>query len=151
MNDHELMVKRETQTCRFYRGTTHHETCLADVNLRELVGGPDLGWGTRLPCLGRLFEAKNGERATCDKRSCWTVEEAEARELDHQRRIEHAMTAMNAARQHAKSQGFKKGRGGEGELSCPVCQTGTLRYSVAAYNGHLWGACSTDNCVRWMQ
>lgn len=40
---------------------------------------------------------------------------------------------------------------GAGEMDCPVCKTGKLRYSRAAYNGHVHGRCSTDGCVAWME
>lgn len=40
-------------------------------------------------------------------------------------------------------------RGVHGTITCPICG-GDLRYSVAASNGHVWGACSTSDCVRWM-
>ena len=40
---------------------------------------------------------------------------------------------------------------GAGEMACPVCKTGKLRYSRAGYNGHVHAACSTDTCVRWME
>lgn len=40
---------------------------------------------------------------------------------------------------------------GAGVMACPVCKTGKLRYSRAGYNGHVHGACSTENCVRWME
>lgn len=40
---------------------------------------------------------------------------------------------------------------GAGEMECPVCKTGKLRYSRAAYNGHVHAACSTETCVRWME
>jgi hypothetical protein len=40
---------------------------------------------------------------------------------------------------------------GQGSMPCPVCKTGTLRYSRAAYNGHVHGRCSTDGCVAWME
>lgn len=40
---------------------------------------------------------------------------------------------------------------GSGEMVCPVCQTGRLRYSRANYNGHVHAACSTTGCVRWME
>jgi hypothetical protein len=40
---------------------------------------------------------------------------------------------------------------GAGEMPCPVCKTGRLRYSRSAYNGHVHAACSTDTCVRWME
>lgn len=40
---------------------------------------------------------------------------------------------------------------GAGEMECPVCKTGKLRYSRAAYNGHVHARCSTDGCVAWME
>ena len=40
---------------------------------------------------------------------------------------------------------------GAGEMKCPVCNTGKLRYSRAGYNGHVHAACTTENCVRWME
>jgi len=38
-----------------------------------------------------------------------------------------------------------------GEMACPVCATGTLRYSIARLNGHIHAVCSTDGCARWME
>lgn len=61
------------------------------------------------------------------------------------------MKAMRAAADDAKVHGFKKGSGGVGNLKCPCCETGTLHYSVAGYNGHMHGRCSTPECVSWMQ
>lgn len=40
---------------------------------------------------------------------------------------------------------------GAGEMTCPVCKTGTLRYSRAAYNGHVHANCTNPDCVRWME
>lgn len=40
---------------------------------------------------------------------------------------------------------------GAGEMACPVCKEGTLRYSRAAYNGHVHACCSNPKCVRWME
>lgn len=40
---------------------------------------------------------------------------------------------------------------GNGVMDCPICVTGKLRYSRAAYNGHVHGRCSTDGCVAWME
>lgn len=59
--------------------------------------------------------------------------------------------AFAAARADANTKGFKRGSGGQGQIKCPCCQDGTLAYSVASYNGHMWGTCSTADCVRWMQ
>lgn len=40
---------------------------------------------------------------------------------------------------------------GAGEMACPVCNTGKLRYSRAGYNGHVHALCSTDGCVAWRE
>lgn len=40
---------------------------------------------------------------------------------------------------------------GAGTMPCPVCKTGTLRYSRAALNGHIHAACTTKTCVSWME
>ena len=42
-------------------------------------------------------------------------------------------------------------RGVQGSVPCPVCASGTVRYSVASCNGHVWAACSTKGCVRFME
>jgi hypothetical protein len=40
---------------------------------------------------------------------------------------------------------------GAGVMPCPVCKSGTLRYSRSGYNGHVHAACSNCECVRWME
>lgn len=40
---------------------------------------------------------------------------------------------------------------GSGEMPCPICKTGTLRYSRSSYNGHIHAACTKDDCVGWME
>ena len=40
---------------------------------------------------------------------------------------------------------------GQGEMKCPVCGTGRLRYSRANYNGHIHARCSANGCVAWME
>ena len=42
-------------------------------------------------------------------------------------------------------------RGVAGKIICPVCGTGELRYSIAKCNGHIHAACTTEDCVRWME
>ena len=73
---------------------------------------------------------------------------AEAAELSE--RFAKTIEAMAACKTDAKAKGFKMGNGGRGKIDCPVCH-GDLRYSVASVNGHMWGACSTEGCVRWME
>lgn len=40
-------------------------------------------------------------------------------------------------------------RGVAGKVKCPKC-SGELGYSVARSNGHVWGRCSTPDCLAWM-
>ncbi len=38
-----------------------------------------------------------------------------------------------------------------GDIECPVCKSGRLRFSVARSNGHVWANCSTRLCMSWME
>ena len=60
------------------------------------------------------------------------------------------VTTVNEAHRIAKALGFGKGKGGKFTFDCPICK-GTITCSVAAYNGHIWGACNTENCTKWME
>lgn len=64
--------------------------------------------------------------------------------------IEDTLKAVRAAQEDADKHGFKKGKGGNATIVCPICK-GNLAYSVASINGHLWGTCQTEGCVQWMQ
>lgn len=44
----------------------------------------------------------------------------------------------------------KKARSIQGEMTCPICHTGRIGYSVAS-NGHIWARCATKDCVRFME
>lgn len=37
------------------------------------------------------------------------------------------------------------------EMSCPICNAGTLSYQISAVNGHIAAKCETANCVQWME
>jgi hypothetical protein len=65
--------------------------------------------------------------------------------------LERFLKCINGAHAHAKAAGLKRGHGGAGEMPCPSGCGGTLKYSVASVNGHLWGACTTAGCARWME
>lgn len=74
----------------------------------------------------------------------------DAEVAEHTREITAALDRMAVA--YAAVQEAAQGRRGiQGEIPCPVCKIGTLHYSVAKLNGHIWGACSSEECVRWMQ
>lgn len=39
----------------------------------------------------------------------------------------------------------------KGDINCPVCKKGKVRYDAAMYNGHIWAKCSTEDCVDWVE
>jgi len=148
--DRELEIRREMQTCKHFTGT-HRTPCKAGVDYRALVGGPDLGWGLRIPCHTIVFDhAKDVVRVSCDKRELPTREEAEATVAAGDAAMERHKKAIRVAHDDAKAKGLKKGHGGVSDVACPNCD-GKISYSVAAYNGHMHAACSTKGCVAWME
>lgn len=98
-----------------------------------------------IPCF------REGAAVPCDKRHFPTPEEVAAEVAEHDASWERLKLGIGAASKHAKEKGFKKGNGGCGVVPCPVCKTGELNYTVASYNGHMWGRCTTPKCVSWMQ
>lgn len=94
---------------------------------------------------------REGESLPCDKRHFPTAEEVAAEVAEHDAHWERLKLGISAASDDAKKHGFKKGNGGNGFVRCPICTTGDLHYSVAGYNGHMWGKCTTNGCVSWMQ
>lgn len=111
----ELRILDATKKCRHFRGI-QHDTCLAGVNTRQLVGGPDFGWACRLPC----FPIRSaGEKVQCDKYCPWTVEEATANEEASQKSIQEFLSALN-------------------EGKCPTCKVSVKQRQV----GHcVYGTC----------
>jgi len=65
--------------------------------------------------------------------------------------IAETMQVVAETHKHAKENGLGRGKGGTGSLPCSCCKTGTINYSVASVNGHIWGKCTTPNCVSWME
>ena len=68
-----------------------------------------------------------------------------------QEAIDRMLAPMKAAHEDARRRGLQKGNGGRGEVKCPNCSDGTVRYTVASLNGHIWGACTTSGCASWME
>lgn len=146
----QLILKAQTG-CRHFNGV-QHGCCKAGVNYRELIGGPDIGWALKIPCHGKqIFSHAKEPIVPCDKFNSMGKEEAERYAELVINRHEITIGAMLAAQKHATSLGLKKGNGGRGEMPCPACKTGTLRYSVASVNGHMHAACSDQTCISWMQ
>lgn len=102
-----------------------------------------------MPCIPKFI---NGREAwPCERFEIMSVEDAEAEARGRVAEVERTEKALGAAKDHAKAQGFGRGKGGRGELACPCCDGGTLRYSVASYNGHMHAKCTTQGCVSWME
>lgn len=144
---HEEEVLHEMSRCVHFRGI-QCDPCAGGVNMRELVGGPDFGWATRIPCL--LMDAENCT-VVCDKRKLPTREEAEAKVTRSEERHERVMKVLTGTHEHAKAQGYGRSKGGKDSLPCPSGCGGTVHYSVASLNGHIWGKCTTEGCVSWME
>ncbi len=138
----QRILNNHMRICRHFTGVQHKECSVgvAYESVRDISSGP-----YKFACF------KDERPELCSHASFPTQEEAEAYVLDVERRTENVMTAMRAVQADAKRHGYGKGRGGQGAIACPSCEGGTLRYSVAGYNGHIWGNCSTPGCAKWMQ
>jgi hypothetical protein len=132
----------EIGDCRHWRGTVE-KTCEAGVVLRSLVGGTDFGWVTRLPC--RVEHRGKNQCVTCDKLTPVSAEEVAAHDREVEVFVERATREMELCYQLVDRL-KKECRGQTGHDVCPVCG-GTLRWAVAAYNGHVRLVCSTEDCV----
>jgi hypothetical protein len=133
-------------TCRHFNGSWHNQCCEAGVNYRELVGGPDLGWLTRLPC-HKNIEPRSGTKVPCDK-----FEEPTAEELElAQKEIQEAVARMEQTIPlRAMMKKKYKGVSAQETVECPVCK-GKLVMTIASVNGHVWGKCKTKGCLSWME
>ena len=141
----EHSVLRIMQTCTHFTGIQHAQ-CEAGVNYHEQFGN-GAGCFANIPCATAF---NSGPTKDCPKVDYPTREEAEKEEADRTARSKKAMQAMRDAHADAKAKGYGKGNGGQDSLKCPLCPEGTLRYSVASYNGHMHAGC-TNGCVSWME
>lgn len=137
----EEMIAAEMRSCKHFNGI-QNRTCKAGIPLRHSAD-------TCLPCLPAFIRGRTPFK--CDLFQIMTREEAE-KEADRKQRVAvEGIVARIAAYEDAETRGLGKGNGGSGELACPVCKTGKLRYRVAASNGHMHARCSTQDCVSWME
>ena len=148
------VTKMEHRTCKHYRGTValaeNSAECDAGIAVRELVGGSDLGWGTRMPCFGGAGpnERANGPIACCDRYEAPTQAEIDATEEAIRKSIERTVLTIPLACQIKER--FAEGDGGEGVDPCPVCD-GKLHWSCSSYNHHVHAHCETEGCVSFME
>lgn len=143
--------------CVHYNGAINPVTkgiCRAGVNIRTLVGGPQEGWLTRLPCHPMPREAVNGERCSCDKFRLPTAEEvAESKRASDEamRKFMVAFSGNVLEWRKANTWSKKNPKGATGTVPCEACGKGEIHLSMSEYNGHVWGKCTTEGCVSWME
>lgn len=140
----DQFIKSALDSCRHFNGI-QNKTCLAGIAYREWDRETNLA----MPCIPRHVNGR--ETWPCKRFEIMSQEEAEKEADERIDSMNRGIKARHAAKDDAKEKGFQKGQGGRGSLKCPCCENGTLFYSVASYNGHMHGKCSTDGCVSWME
>lgn len=130
--------------CNHFRSMSDNESCRAGVEYASLKGIPF----DKRPCFAVRGCAAN---PGCDLVELPTAEELAAQDDEMNRRCEMLGVARKAIVENAGGPWEKGMPGTSGELPCPCCKSGTLRYSRAGYNGHIHAACTTEGCARWME
>lgn len=133
----EQRAARRTGQCCHFNGI-QHQTCKVGV-VYDTLSSP-------LPCLQKTLPHK-----VCTQFKAVTAEEAKAEAVEILAVAERNLKITALVRQDAESKGYGRGNGGVGDIACPVCGKGTIRYSVASVNGHIWAACTVKGCFSVMQ
>lgn len=127
--------------CLHFNGV-QNETCRAGVAYKSFTGG--------LPCL-KFDNRKSDTWGKCEKHKLPT--DAEALEMAMKRQAELEKVLGNMAKVAVVLDPIRteyKGKDGRGELECPCCGS-VLRWSIAAYNGHMRVHCAGKDCVSWIE
>lgn len=98
----------------------------------------------------------DGVEPTCDKCQFPTKEELDKEVTETETEIAESMASVTIVRpaifKHAKiNEGSTPKQDIAGVITCPVCKTGKLHYSIASYNGHCHAQCTTPDCCNWME
>lgn len=132
--------------CKHFTGIQHDE-CSKGVNYKKLAGEPLFGYALRLPCISSDIDSRKKDQVFCELRKEPTADEIIEHEKDIMQFLEHMSKAYPLIAKIKKEQ---KGKDWQGIELCPVCN-GNLHLSHAAFNGHVWGRCETENCLNWME
>ena len=135
-----LEVKRDTWCRHRTPFGSDYPVCKVGVDYHKWMGKGDGLHG--IPCLGESKDAI----AKCPQYSGYTDEELAERETMMEARYQRMGVIRKAIVESVKATGIRGG-----EMPCPACQMGTVRYSQASYNGHVHARCSTPNCANWME
>ena len=131
--------------CKHYNGAGRNETCRAGVNYNELADDSRPGILNRLPCLREHM--KEDVIAECELREWHTPEEIAERVEKTRSSALRTVTARAAIFDYLKAN-KQPTRNVQGRIPCPICNTGTLGFSIA-FNGHCHASCTTPHCVSW--
>ena len=131
--------------CIHFRSMGQHQTCEAGVYYDAFTGSA--GRYDRRPCFTGPTTHPEG-RAACSSFRGPTPAEIAAHEAWLAARQEMTIAALAAVYPYRRTH---KGKGPV-SIDCPACGgKGTLRFSIAASNGHCHAKCSTPECVSWME
>lgn len=134
---------KHTEFCKHYRAMSEHDTCEKGVAYSDFKG---LSFDQR-PCFERNGVAPPG----CPLAEFPTAEEREAADKEMMARFQKTVTARNAIVDHLGGPWKKGMEGAAGQIKCPCCEDGTLRFTRAGYNGHIHAGCTTTGCVSWIE
>lgn len=122
-------MKQRRIRCKHFNGIIH-DRCKAGI--KYVPGHID-------QCIGCGVD----ETAPCAKLEYPMPEEIARKEAETVAMMKNIATARKAIMADV-------GESGVGEIICPVCNCGTLAYTVAM-NGHVHAKCSKSGCVCWME
>jgi hypothetical protein len=142
-------------TCIHYTGCINPRkpTCDAGINYREHVGGDGFGWIKRIPC-HTLDGEDPSTKVKCNKYQEPTDEQIAASKAETDEAIRKFMVVQTGAvRKWRQEQKWSRNNrvSAVGVVPCEACGVGQIHLSMAAYNGHVHGKCTTENCVSWME
>ena len=155
-----VLADRDDRRCRHFTGMKD-DVCKAGVRYADVQKDHDpIRYVHRkservpythtrsFPCLGKY----NLGGAVCDKLSLPTPEEVAAEEAEWERLFERTKACRAAIVAHLGGP-WKRGMAGSaGAIDCPACgAAGALRFTRSGYNGHVHAACTTADCVSWME
>lgn len=142
----KTLEEQISNRCSHFNGIGKN-VCEAGVNYEAAFNGGTPGMMQRMACF------KHASTPMPCALVAFPSADDVAKEIAHiNERSDKLRTAMIACRADADSHGWGKDKGGgASSIPCPVCNSGTLRYSIANVNGHMHGRCSTAGCMSWMQ
>lgn len=119
--------------------------CRAGVDpVYSFCGGDRFGWVRKVPCV-----RPNETDVVCPAADYPTQEEAQAKAAEFEAYVDRFLTIIGKVRPAIDAE-HKASGAWSGALDCPQCNK-PLHWSKSRYNGHVRGACETEECVSWME